>query len=316
MTALAWLAGAQAVRALILVSHGDGAALEQDVRAIVGEKVVLHAALEVRNGRSCTLVTSAAAVGTTCTKVQVPEGIVVRWSKIEADQAAYDNVPGGKFSLASIGWVESPWTEGQSVDADIRPIARKGLIVPAGTMRYRVRIELPDGESYSSPGLIAERGGPPAARDLRKVSIRTGDDYLGMMTELGNLPYIFGSTEVGREIHQAERGIGVDCADQVIYGLRRMGTDLEYRSSRTLGPISRKVTGKVQPGDWIIFSGHVGVLYEDRGVIGELDGADLMMHIAWRELAIEPLSESGYGSYPYEVRRYFDTTTSRQKPSQ
>jgi len=146
------------------------------------------------------------------------------------------------------------------------------------------------------------------------------------MAELAGLPYIFGSTELGREPHQAERGIGVDCADLMIYGLRRRGFDLEYRSSRTLGPISRRIAGSaavrerglyldtsgrpiavgprgVKPGDWIVFSGHVGAFYADRGAIGALDEEDLLLHIAWKELAIEPMIETGYGELPFEVRR-------------
>jgi hypothetical protein len=317
MTPVEWLAGAQLVRALILVSTGDGAAVERDVRALSEEKVVLHAALEVRGPRGCAWITNAPAIsGTRCTLVQAPPEATVEWSKIEADEAAYDNVPGGVFSLSSIGWLESSWTTGWSVPADIRPIMRRGIFLNAGTMRYRVAIEVSGRGLWTSPGLNEERGGPPASRDVRKLSLRTGDDYLGVMTELANLPYIFGSTEVGRELHQAERAIGVDCADLVIYGLRRTGHDLSYRSSRTLGPVSRRVAGAVRAGDWIIFSGHVGVLYEDRGVLGKIDAPDLMMHIAWKELAIEAMSDSAYGSQPFEVRRYDETLTSRQKPIQ
>lgn len=334
MTAVELLASAQIVRALILVSAGDGAAMERDVRALSSEKVVLHAAIEVSRGGRCTWITGAPAVSGRCRSLAAtgPE-LSVRWSKIEADRAAYDNVPGGVFKTASIGWIESPWTSGAwSVPADIQPIARRGIPYFAGTMRYRVHISLPDGRDISSPGLFESPGGPSASTDIRKVQLRLGDDYLGLMTELGNVPYIFGSTELGREAHQAERGIGVDCADLVIYGLKRAGHDLMYRSSRTLSPISKHIaasdsvrdrggaeldgayldgkgraipigTRGVLPGDWVIFSGHVGVFYEDRGIIGAFDERDLLMHIAWKELAIEAMIDSGYGEVPFEVRR-------------
>lgn len=328
MTAVELLASAQIVRALILVSVDGGAAMERDVRALSSQTVVLHAAIEVSRGGRCTWITGAPAVSGRCGSVSGPESSLVRWSKVEADRAAYDNVPGGTFKTASIGWIESPWTSGAwSVLADIKPVARRGIPYFAGTMRYRVFVSLPDGREISSPGLFESPGGPAAREDIRKVQLRLGDDYLGLMTELGNIPYIFGSTELGRELHQAERGIGVDCADLVIYGLKRAGHDLTYRSSRTLSPISRHIAasdsvrdrggayldenrrpipvgkGGVSPGDWIIFSGHVGAFYEDRGVLGAFDEADLLMHIAWKELAIEPMIDSGYGEAPFELRR-------------
>ena len=132
-----------------------------------------------------------------------------------------------------------------------------------------------------------------------KVTVRPDDTYLGYMQELAGLPYIFGSAAQGREPHQAERHIGVDCADLMVYGLRRLGHDVGYRSSRTLGPISRRVVsgvaarrgdvylaggrpvrvgaGGVAPGDWLIFEGHVGAFVEDRGRPGVLDTRDLVI---------------------------------------
>jgi hypothetical protein len=328
MTALELLARAQIVRVLILTSVDGGPASEHDVRARIDQNVVLHAAIELAEPRGrCAWITGAAAARGRCVVLAPPEGAKVTWSKVEADRAAYDNVPGGEFRVAPIGWLESSWAEGTwSIAADVRPIARKGIAAGAGTMRYRVAIALADGRSISSPGLSSLAGGPGHAADLRKVSLRIDDSYLGVMTELSGLPYIFGSTELGREPHQAERAIGVDCADLMIYGLRLRGFDLEYRSSRTLGPISRAIAksravrekqqyldeaGKliavgprgVKPGDWIIFAGHVGAFYADRGAPGVLDEEDLLLHIAWKELAIEPMIETGYGEQPFEVRR-------------
>jgi hypothetical protein len=254
----------------------------------------------------------------------------VTWSKVEAGQKAYDNVPNGVFHAAAIDWVETAWkTAVWSVTADVTPVLRAGAAseLAIGTMRYRVQARLADGTVLRSMSPSSDRpGGPKETEDARKVSIRSDDTYLGYMSELANLPYIFGSTALGNEAHQAERAIGVDCADLMIYGLRRMGVDQEYLSSRTLDPISAHVAaavrmdalgryrdgggkviavgeGAVRPGDWIIFSGHVGAFVEDRGVPGILDRSDVLMHIAWKELAIESLEDSGYGEAAFEVRR-------------
>src|SRR5262249_29419931 len=198
----------------------------------------------------------------------------------------------GVFAAAPIRWVESLWKTGAwSVPADVAPVARAGMLKGAGTMRYRVAIESERGLNLRSPGpRDGEAGGPKRDEDARKVVFRTDDGYLGYMSELATLPYIFGSTALGKEAHQAERQIGVDCADLMVYGLRRMGIDQPYLSSRTLGAVSTHVTSAegrddkgryldrggrtiavgvdgVRAGDWIIFSGHVGAFVEDRGII-------------------------------------------------
>lgn len=319
-------ASLEIVRVLILTSVDGGAASERDVRALIDHPVTLYAAIEVRRGGKCAWITDARTIESRCDLIAAPKELEVAWSKVEAGEKAYDNVPNGRFHLALINWIESPWASGWSVAADVKPIVRRGIPFAAGTMRYRVSVTLPDGRSVASPGLSESPGGPARAADIRKVMIRTGDDYLGMMTELANLPYIFGSTENGKEPHQAERAIGVDCADLVIYGLRMTGHDLSYRSSRTLGPVSQRIAKTdarrdggtyldamghpipvgldgVRPGDWIVFEGHVGAFFEDRGVIGKLDEQDLLMHIAWKELAIESMIDSGYGEYAFDVRR-------------
>lgn len=311
-------------RVLILTSVAGSAATEDDVRARTDQPVSLHAALEVAERSGCVLYTDAPKARSRCAVRPPPANARITWSKVEADAAAYDNVPGGRFSLADIGWIESPWTEGAwTVPADVTPIVRRG-VAGAGTMRYRAHVEVLS-RRFSSPGLErGEPGGP--ARDIRKVALRPGDGYLDLMLELAGLPYIFGSTAIGRAPHQAERGVGVDCADLVIYGLRRLGHELGYRSSRTLGPVSRRMAtgvtlgddgayrdargqrltigrGGLLPGDWMIFEGHVGALAEDRGVIGVLDREDLLLHIAWRELAVEPLGDTPWGHQRIEIRR-------------
>lgn len=309
---------------LILTSVDGGAASARDVVARADQSVALHAAVRVRGRRGCVLYTDAPKVKSRCRVRALPEDLEYTWLKVEADRAAYDNVPGGKFSFRPIGWLESNWRRGRSrVPADVRPVRRRG-VRGAGTMRYRLRIG--QGEHVlESAGLAARAGGPSRRADIRKVTVRPDDTYLGYMQELAGLPYIFGSAAQGREPHQAERHIGVDCADLMVYGLRRLGHDVGYRSSRTLGPISRRVVsgvaarrgdvylaggrpvrvgaGGVAPGDWLIFEGHVGAFVEDRGRPGVLDTRDLVIHIAWRELAVESLADSGYGASPFEVRR-------------
>ncbi len=317
--------------ASILVAVDGGWAEPVDVRARADQEVILYAALEQYEKRSCVLYTLAPKVKTRC-RVEAPQG-EARWFKVEADAGAYNNVPGGKFELASIGWVQTEWAEGWRVPADVEPLVRQG-IKGAGTMRYRLELKVADA-TFATASLSTSPGGPGARQDLRKVTLRRDDSYLGYLSELGGLPYVFGSTAIGREPHQAERGVGVDCADLMIYGLKRLGRDEVYRSSRTLGPISRLVAkvelkdGRyvksdgtplsvgadgVLPGDWLVFDGHVGAFAADRGELGVFDHDDWMIHTAWREPAEESLRVSGYGRGALRVLRpkALEATASRR----
>ncbi len=311
--------------AMILTSLNSGPARARDVLAKADQQIELHAAVQVGRGRKCRMFTDAKRVKTRCAVKPWPQEAEVRWYKVETDSAAYNNVPQGKFSFAPIAWQRSLWP-GQSATrpADVRAVRRRGL-PGVGTMRYQIEVTWLQGQLLASPGLDSRPGGPQRRQDIRKVSVRSGDGYLDYMAELAGLPYVFGSAAQGSEPHQAERRIGVDCADLMIYGLRRLGHDVAYRSSRTLGPVSRRIVSQVQarrgalylhkgqtiavgaqgvqPGDWIIFDGHVGAFVEDRGQLGMLDTDDLLIHIAWKEVAVETLAESGYGTSAFEIRR-------------
>lgn len=315
------------IEVLILTSVEGAPARAVDVVERVDKQVTLHAAVRVRKpGQRCVLFTNAPKPRTRCRVRPAPE-IEARWSKLEAAKPYYDNVPGGKFTVAAIELESHPWRRGAwDVPADVKPMRRKGL--PAGgTMRYAVTISLPDGSARSSNlPLDSYAGGVPSKKDARRVTLRANDAYLGYLTELGGIPYVFGSAPIGREIHQAERGIGVDCADLMVYGLRRMGHEVPYISSRTMKPYSRAIVGPVAtrrknvyldaagqpirvgkggvaPGDWIIWDGHVGAFHTDRGTIGVLDADDFVIHTAWAEVAIQSLEDSGYGDRQFVVRR-------------
>ncbi|MEM6773147.1 MAG: hypothetical protein AAF597_21420, partial [Bacteroidota bacterium] len=169
-----------------------------------------------------------------CRKKPLPAGTIAQWYKVESSEAAYNNVPGGAFSFTELSYVSRLWRQGAAMQrADVSSMDRPHP-QPGGTMRYSASLDVPGLGRIVGPQLEPRAGGPPPTKDLMKVVLREGDDYLGYLSELRNLPYIFGSAHRYGS-HQAELGIGVDCADLAIYGLRRMGHELRYRSSRTLG---------------------------------------------------------------------------------
>src|SRR5688500_15578372 len=116
---------------MIFTSVDGAPALEQDVRARIDQQVMLHAAVAIKTSRGCTVLAAAPAIDTRCRVAAPPEGTRVRWLKVEADRAAYDNVPQGEFHAAEIGWIESEWAEGWSLAADVRPVVRRGIDAPA-----------------------------------------------------------------------------------------------------------------------------------------------------------------------------------------
>ncbi len=322
------LAAQFVAQVLVLGSVNGGPAVDADVFAKMSDDVTLHAAVVARRrGAGCTMYTSAPKPKTRCRVAPLPESVKIVWTKIEPTKPWYDNVTPEGFRVASIAYASGALrSTTPSIRADVAPMQRAG-IGAGGTMRYAVTVTLADGSVHRSRAPDGEHaGGVERAKDARRVVLRRSDDYLGYLTELGNVPYVFGSANIGREPHQAERGVGVDCADLMVYGLRRMGHDVPYVSSRTMGPHSHSIVkrvearrgkvylddtgepigvgeGGVQPGDWIIFDGHVAALYEDAGQRGVLDGDDRIIHTAWAEVAIQRLDATAYGRQPFAVRR-------------
>lgn len=181
-----------------------------------------------------------------------------------------------------------------------------------GPRAFQLELTLTNGERRASPGVEAtEFGG--LGRAVHKVIVRKDDSYLGFLTELLGTPYIFGSSGNGR-LFQPDLLIGSDCADLVVYGLRRQGLRTRYTSSFGMEGIAAKQFTAVSPGDargarvgdvlHFPNTRHVGVLYEDRPPVGVLDAGDLLLHTCWAPATIEPLSETSCASWPINVLRF------------
>ncbi|UCD84102.1 MAG: hypothetical protein JSU92_12585, partial [Deltaproteobacteria bacterium] len=126
------------------------------------------------------------------------------------------------------------------------------------------------------------------------------ESYLGKLTEIFNLPYIYGSAllrDNGKVA--AEAKYGADCANFIIYGLRRMECNIPYAGPMQLrkylveldevdgfkGGIAQGRAGTVaiferdiNIGLLLCFNGHVAALYEDREPRNILDLNDLVVH--------------------------------------
>ena len=100
--------------------------------------------------------------------------------------------------------------------------------------------------------------------------------------------------------HQADLRLGIDCAELAIYGRRRMGENIPYVGPRGIKDYLEK-TDNVEVGVVLHFGFQVSVLYEDRGKIGKIDEADLLIHAYEDKAEIIELGKTDLWKWPFEM---------------
>jgi hypothetical protein len=252
--------------------------------------------------------------------------------RIEPVTNDMSNTASGTFRFERIEYDETSITTaddtGSSLPADVRPTLTPNHGDPEapgiGTMRFRLYVLAADGRILATAGDEARhgRGGGGLNTSVARVSLRRDDSYLGYLTEMYGQPYIWASAGNTSARHQSERLEGADCADFVVYGARRMGKSIPYTWTGGLPSYTRRLAsgrlgddgvyqdplGHPLPfstvGDLILFPRHVGVLALDRGTIGVLDTADLMMHTLFDSPKEEAIATSGYAETAVELHRW------------
>jgi hypothetical protein len=130
-------------------------------------------------------------------------------------------------------------------------------------------------------------------RETPPIEIRrfAGSGFRAALTEQFGLPYLFGSGELRDDTNTGpETGWGADCANFLVYALRRQGRQIPWCNPRQLRKYLEPVmlqagAGEAKFGDQdaadglvIHFGSHVAALLEDRPPIGTLDATDLVAH--------------------------------------
>jgi hypothetical protein len=310
--------------------------------ALAQEGVTLYAAIEVAVGGGRTVVYSDAGV------VQLAGGkkrearplaeagkLGLRWYRVEPTVEDMSNEASGKFAYETIPYEETEvpaWRDAGHVAADVRPTKTPDRGGGLGTMRFKVAVSL-DGVTRVSAGVESRRGrGSGGLSDaVHRVSLRSGDDYLGWLTEMYGQPYIWASAGASDATHQSERLEGSDCADFVVYGWRRLGhavpytwsgglpayTNLRAAGARDERGVYVDAEGRAiaapAPGEILLFPRHVGVFVRDGGVPGVLDDQDIMVHTLFHSPREQKIRESGYAGKPVEVRQWKDERTASKR---
>lgn len=312
------------------------------VDAELGETVELGVARRTGRGRFAPL----------------PEGARVEWSRVVPLRAHRDSTPPNAgdpvYSNTVHGGPEhGRWIGPDTIEYEERPLQTSStLTVEGNTLTLRAIPSLPPGERTSRPGsegagsmwlaatvhlpdgrLIRTPGAESVDRlglreSVTRVSFRTSNDFLGWMSTLFDVPFVFGSTPT-----QVDRSTGVDCADAMVAGWRRAGhRGVRYTSVSNIATYAHAITDvlyldaegvvrdesgeavslrygeELRRGDMVAIDytmapqlarpwDHIGALAADSGPGGEangvLDGEDLLRHMGRRGLVDQPLRQQG-----------------------
>lgn len=130
-------------------------------------------------------------------------------------------------------------------------------------------------------------------RETRVIQVRqfAGSGFRAAITEQFGLPYLFGSGELSDGASTgAETNIGADCANFVVYALRRQGRTVPWSNPKQLrkhleprGEQVRVGEAKISEeemaaGLMVHFGDHVAAVMEDRPPLGVLDRNDIVAH--------------------------------------
>ena len=145
-----------------------------------------------------------------------------------------------------------------------------------GSLRLRARVVV-DGKMRETPTM-----------ELRRL---VGRGFRAALTEQFGLPYLFGSGELSdRSNTGPETNLGADCANFIVYAMRRQGLRTPWSDPKQLRRHLELVELSVAPGaahctnedlerGLVVHLGtHLAAVMEDRTPLGVLDGNDVVAH--------------------------------------
>jgi len=134
-------------------------------------------------------------------------------------------------------------------------------------------------------------GGKVRETPLMELRRFVGSGFRAAVTEQFGLPYLFGSGELSEAWDTGpETNLGADCANFVVYALRRQGQRIPWSDpkqlrrcldlvTRSTTPGTARITTEdLQRGTIVHLGTHVAAVIEDRAPVGILDENDLVAH--------------------------------------
>ena len=269
----------------IVVRH-DAARWEQLLRAWKDEAPRLH--LEVKNREPSTDNVWRVPAGEPADIQLVVEPWTTKAKKIEwfALTPKYWRCNATNLSTDQVGFVANAaprpaWSEIPIECHDsVLPITKLDNFFDqrfhCGSLRLRVRA-LVDGKLRETPVI-----------ELRRF---IGSGFRAAISEQFGLPYLFGSGELSDNSDTGpETDLGSDCANFVVYALRREGQRIPWSDPKRLrdhldllaqsaAPRSSRMSAvDLQQGMIVHLGTHVAAVMEDREPVGILDDNDLVAH--------------------------------------
>ncbi|MFT5906154.1 MAG: hypothetical protein ACI9E1_001760 [Cryomorphaceae bacterium] len=151
------------------------------------------------------------------------------------------------------------------------------LALSSRTWRKFLHTDLQIGIVKIQAELVTKNGS--VFTDVIEIRVRRNEGFIGALEEQFGSPYVFG---IGSYKQAEESGpetlLGNDCANFLIYAMRRNGKSLRWCNPAQIRQFIEPREGEVKTGDIVHLGSHVAVLYEDKGRNGILDGEDVLVH--------------------------------------
>lgn len=210
------------------------------------------------------------------------------WMKYEPVLHEYDNLKNGAKSIEAIEYNIIPLEE-HNFDS----ILILNNLKP-GTYYFGKNLE-------NDTSIITIKPIHLIDENIIQIVVRQSDTYIGFLTEQLNLPFIIPPKYIPNYGHQTDLNIGTDCAELAIYGMRRLGYDIPYVGPQGITKYL-KPSDSLHSGTILHFGFQVSILYQDCGIIGQLDSNDLLIHAFEDKVKIETYGESNL--WGMECRKY------------
>jgi len=146
---------------------------------------------------------------------------------------------------------------------------------------------------------------------LHRIAVRRSDDYVGHLSELFGVPFVYYPLKEEGLGHQTDRGLGADCVATLIYGRRRLGDRIPYVSPKRLydytikiGDDSHVTQTVIAAGDILHFGFQTAVISQDRPPTGTLSGNDKVIHSYHRLVEEVDFSTLAYRKMSFDILRW------------